>query len=264
MFSLFNNVVGSVVGGVIVFVVYTGVLIIYRRLRPWLRIRIGKAEIHSKILLKPTLNWVAFIDGIDRLKEQLVCSSPKFIPDLFVGINLGGAAAAALLKSRGSPMAIFQLETQGDKREIRYSAFPSVLGQAEENEVPNTFFGRPLEKVKVLLVDEEFKTGNSAKVVIDCLTSKWGFDEKNIRIAVLALSEVEVRPLKVFNKAITIDQIRSVSSPKVNFSNWENKLLCISYLSPMPVRFPWEKWERIGLSMVYPGLSTSLRLAPSE
>ncbi len=128
------------------------------------------------------LTWETIWDGVEALARQISRYKGACRPDLILGINELGTIIASYLNSRlwqgEKEIGIIRSGTPEEKNKMR----PIVFS------IPETFSNNESHGLRILLVDSEIKSGQSAKQIIDCLNER--FAAKQIYFAVLTTCRV--------------------------------------------------------------------------
>jgi hypothetical protein len=174
------------------------------------------------------LDWNLFVDGVDRLAEQV---DAAYRPDLVMGVNRGGIALANLVGWRNPqpPRGYCELKGDATSREVSFSFIPSELRKTPE-------------ECRVLVVDLMFKTGTSIHTVFNSVLAEKGFRKDYLSVATLILAErLEVPPTRG-TQFLPMNglQYRAHSGVPPTHSKWFPHLEFVAFVTAGYPRSPWQ------------------------
>jgi len=144
------------------------------KLRPRsIKVKVLPVPIHGDM----KMSWELFSEGIRSIQKQVAKDTRIQSPDLIVGINGAGTMAAAYIDGdqnrRSDPFLVFKTDSKEDQNERPFYAPP--LPEIEEIQ---RFTRRVRERrnaltLKILVVDGQFKSGESVSLIVDHLKTEY-------------------------------------------------------------------------------------------
>ncbi len=124
------------------------------------------------------MDWPTFTEGIATIQQQFKDLKNKPQPDLIVGINGSGTMAAAYIdgndQRRGDPFCAIKtgaLARPGATRPLLPMRLPEI---GEFPRLPRSDLAGPQEcNFTILVVDGQFKSGRTARIIIDDLRTEY-------------------------------------------------------------------------------------------